>query len=227
MGKMKVTPRVRVKICCISSVEEAWLAIEHGASAVGLVSAMPSGPGVIADELIIEIANAVPPGVASVLLTSQTDVQAIISQQRWARVNTLQLVDALPPGAHQALRKALPGTALVQVVHVQGRESIEEAQQIAPYVDAILLDSGNPALAIKELGGTGRVHDWEISRQIRERVARPIFVAGGLRPENVREAVSRIRPYGLDVCNGVRIDGKLDPAKLRGFFQAVEQSQAG
>jgi phosphoribosylanthranilate isomerase len=116
---------------------------------------------------------------------------------------------------------------LVQVVHVRGRESIEEAQQIAPYVDAILLDSGNPALAIKELGGTGRVHDWEISRQIRERVARPIFVAGGLRPENVREAVSRIRPYGLDVCNGVRTDGKLDPAKLRGFFQAVEQSQAG
>ena len=218
---MKITLRVRVKICCIASIEEARLAIEQGASALGLVSSMPSGPGVIPEELIAEIADIVPPGVTSFLLTSQTDLEAIIEQQKRTRVNTLQLVDALPTGAHRALRKALPGIALVQVIHVRGQESIAEAEQVTPHVDAILLDSGNPTLAIKELGGTGRVHDWEISRRIRERINRPIFVAGGLRPDNVREAISRIGPYGLDLCNGVRTDGKLDPAKLEAFFCAV------
>ena len=222
---MKISTRVRVKICCIASVEEAWLAIEHGASALGLVSEMPSGPGVIAEDLIAEIAAAAPPGVASFLLTAQVDVEAIIEQQRRTRVNTLQLVDALPSGAHRALRKALPGIALVQVVvHVRGQESVSEAAEVAPYVDAILLDSGNPKLAIKELGGTGRVHDWQISRQIRERINRPIFLAGGLKPDNVHEAISFVGPYGLDLCNGVRTDGKLDPAKLGAFFRAVRAS---
>ena len=111
----------------------------------------------------------------------------------------------------------------MQVIHVRGQESVAEAAEVAPHVDAILLDSGNPTLAIKELGGTGRVHDWEISRQIRERIDRPIFLAGGLRPDNVRDAISRVDPYGLDLCNGVRTDGKLDPMKLGAFFREVEK----
>ena len=217
---------VRVKICCIARVEEAHLAIAHGASAVGLVSRMPSGPGVIAEDLIAEIAAAVPPGVASFLLTSEIDVPAIIDQQRRTCVNTLQLVDALPPGAHQQLREALPGIALVQVVHVVGEQSIAEAVAIAPHVDAILLDSGNPAAPVKELGGTGRVHDWTISRQIRETVRCPVFLAGGLHPRNVNAAIRRIGPYGLDVCSGVRTNGRLDPAKLRDFFAEVAASCA-
>jgi phosphoribosylanthranilate isomerase len=219
---MESNPRVRVKICCIASVEEAQLAIAHGASAVGLVSRMPSGPGVIAEDPIADIAATVPPGVATFLLTSETDVRAIVEQQRRTRVNTLQLVDALPQGAHRQLREALPVIALVQVVHVVGEQSIAEAVAIAPHVDAILLDSGNPALPVKELGGTGRVHDWEISRRIRQRIRCPLFVAGGLQPANVREAIRQIDPYGLDVCSGVRTNGKLDAAKLRDFFREVE-----
>jgi len=213
---------VRVKICCIARVEEAHLAIAHGASAVGLVSRMPSGPGVIAEDLIAEIAAAVPPGVASFLLTSEIDVPAIIDQQRRTCVNTLQLVDALPPGAYQQLREALPGIALVQVVHVVGEQSIAEAVAIAPHVDAILLDSGNPAAPVKELGGTGRVHNWEISRRIRQSISCPLFVAGGLQPANVREAIRQIGPYAVDVCSGVRTNGKLDAIKLRDFFREVE-----
>ena len=213
---------VRVKICCIARVEEAHLAIAHGASAVGLVSRMPSGPGVIEEDLIAEIAAAVPPGVASFLLTSEIDVPAIIDQQRRTCVNTLQLVDALPPGAHQQLREALPGIALVQVVHVVGEQSIAEAVAIAPHVDAILLDSGNPAAPVKELGGTGRVHNWEISRRIRQSISCPLFVAGGLQPANVREAIRQIGPYAVDVCSGVRTNGKLDAIKLRDFFREVE-----
>ncbi len=219
---MESKPRIRVKICCIASVEEAQLAIAHGASAVGLVSRMPSGPGVIEEDLIAEIAVAVPPGVATFLLTSQIDVPAIIDQQRRTRVNTLQLVDALPPGAHQRLRAALPGIAIVQVVHVVGEQSIAEAAAMAPHVDAILLDSGNPAAPVKELGGTGRVHNWEISRKIRQSIPCPLFVAGGLQPANVREAIRQINPYGLDVCSGVRTNRKLDVIKLRDFFREVE-----
>ncbi len=214
--------RPRVKICCIRSVAEAALAIRHGAAALGLVSAMPSGPGVIAEETIAEIAALVPPGVATFLLTSQRDADAIIAQQRRCRVNMLQLCDAVAPGCHAQLRAALPGIALVQVIHVIGPESVEEAISLGTRVDAILLDSGNQKLAVKELGGTGRTHDWRLSRQIVESVRVPVFLAGGLTPENVASAIREVRPFGLDVCSGLRTDGNLDEEKVRRFFAAIE-----
>jgi phosphoribosylanthranilate isomerase len=212
-----------VKVCCIKSVEEAWMAIDAGAAALGLVSHMPSGPGVISDEAVAEIAAALPPGVDSFLLTSSQDVEAIAAQQRAAGARTLQLVDELSEGAHAGLRAALPGVKLVQVVHVTGPESVEQARAVAPSVDALLLDSGNPALAVKELGGTGRRHDWELSRRIRASVEVPLFLAGGLRPDNVREAIETVGPYGLDVCSGLR-SGEgfdLDADKLERFMAAA------
>jgi phosphoribosylanthranilate isomerase len=218
---MDPTRRPRIKVCCISSVDEAWVAIRAGASALGLVSAMPSGPGVIADERIAEIAARVPPGIATFLLTSAVDAETIAAQQRSARVNTLQLVDAVVEDELRRLRAELPGIALVQVIHVRGAESVEEARAAAPLVSAILLDSGNPALAVKELGGTGRVHDWEVSRRIREAVDVPVYLAGGLRAENVAEAVARVGPFGLDICSGVRTDGRLDAEKLARFVAAA------
>ena len=160
----------RVKICCISSRAEAALAVKYGAHALGLVSAMPSGPGVISDELARDIAAVVPPGVASFLLTSRQSAAGIIKQQRDIRANTLQIVDRLTHGTYQDLRDALPGIALVQVIHVQDESSVDEAAAIAPRVDAILLDSGNQKLPVKELGGTGRAHNWTISRRIVETV---------------------------------------------------------
>jgi phosphoribosylanthranilate isomerase len=218
---MEPTSRPRIKICCISSVDEAWTAIRAGASALGLVSAMPSGPGPIADELIAEIAARVPPGIATFLLTCALDADTIIRQQRAARVNTLQLVDAVPHDVYGILRAELPGVALVQVIHVRGPESVDEAREVAPQVNAILLDSGNPSAAVKELGGTGRVHDWELSRRIREAVDVPLYLAGGLRPENVAEAVARVGPFGLDVCSGVRSDGRLDRDKVEALIRAA------
>jgi len=208
----------RVKVCCIASVEEARLAIECGASAVGLVSEMPSGPGVIPEELIAEVAARVPPPVATFLLTCRQDAASIIEQQRRCRVNTLQLCDRVPAGVYAELRARLPGVSLVQVVHVTGEESFEEALNVARHVDALLLDSGDQSLAVKELGGTGRTHDWRVSRRIVEASPVPVFLAGGLRPENVAEAVSTVGPFGLDVCSGVRTEGRLDVEKLRRFF---------
>ena len=213
--------RPRVKICCISSVEEARAAVECGASAVGLVSEMPSGPGVIAEELIAEIAARVPPPVATFLLTCRQDAASIVGQQRRCRVNTIQLCDRVAPEVYGELRAGLPGVSLVQVVHVRGEESVEEALGVAPQVDALLLDSGNQTLAVKELGGTGRTHDWRVSRRIRDAAPVPVFLAGGLKAENVADALEAVRPFGLDVCSGVRTDGRLDPAKLKRFFAHI------
>ena len=213
----------KVKICCISSVEEARLAVVCGAAALGLVSAMPSGPGVIDEDLIAEIIRAVPPPIATFFLTSRQHADAIIEQQQRCRPNTIQLVDTVAELELIRIRRALPGIALVQVIHVTGPESIDEACAVAPHVDAILLDSGNQKIDVKELGGTGRVHDWRISRAIRECCGKPLFLAGGLRADNVREAIDQVQPFGLDLCNGVRTDGKLDEAKLRAFFLAARQ----
>jgi phosphoribosylanthranilate isomerase len=211
----------RVKICCIGSAEEARLAVECGASAVGLVSEMPSGPGVIQERLIAEVAARVPPPVATFLLTCRQDAAGIVAQQRRCRTNTLQLCDRVAPEVYRGLRAELPGVSLVQVVHVGGEESVEEALAAADHVDALLLDSGNQSLPVKELGGTGRVHDWRVSRRIRERAPVPVFLAGGLNPDNVAAAVEAVRPFGLDVCSGVRTDGRLDAGKLKRFFAAV------
>ena len=194
------------------------MAIEAGASAVGLVSAMPSGPGPIPEELIAEIAATIPPGVSSFLLTCLQDAALIIDQQRRLRVNTIQICDRLTEGSYQDLREALPGVSLVQVVHVTGPEAVDEAIAVAPHVDAVLLDSGNQSLKIKELGGTGRTHDWTLSRKIREAIEVPLFLAGGLNPSNVAAAIREVQPFGIDVCSGLRTDGNLDREKLTQFF---------
>jgi len=221
---MKPTRVPRVKICCISSVEEAALAVEMGASALGLVSKMPSGPGVISDELIAEIAATVPPAIGTFLLTSRQSVEEIVEQQRASCTNTIQICDHLVHGTHCELKMALPGISIVQVVHVTGPESIEEAVTIAPNVDAILLDSGNQKLAVKELGGTGRTHDWALSREIRERIDVPMFLAGGLNPDNVAQAIAEVRPFGVDICSGVRTAGKLDPGKLELYLRNIRST---
>ena len=214
----------RIKICCISSLEEARMAVEFGAAALGLVGHMPSGPGVISDDLIATIARSTPPAVATFLLTSETDAGAVITHQQKVSTSTVQIVDALATGTYADIRAALPGIKLVQVIHVTDEASVDEASRIAPEVDALLLDSGNPALAVKELGGTGRTHDWSLSRRIVESVKAPVFLAGGLRPENVREAIDTVGPFGLDLCSGVRTNGQLDPFKLEKFFEAVAQA---
>jgi phosphoribosylanthranilate isomerase len=218
---MQLTLKPRVKICCISSRDEARLAIAYGASAIGLVSAMPSGPGVISEPQIATIAATIPPAIGTFLLTSKEDPDEIIAQQRRCRTNTIQLCDRFSVDGYKKLRDTLPGIALVQVIHVTGQESLKEALTIAPYVTGILLDSGNQSLPIKELGGTGRTHDWSISRAIREAVEKPIFLAGGLDSNNVAEAIKQVGPFGIDVCSRVRTNGMLDEVKLASFFGQI------
>jgi phosphoribosylanthranilate isomerase len=207
----------------MKSIDELWMAIEAGASAVGLVSPMPSGPGPISNEQAAEIAAEVPPGIDAFLLTPLQTVEELVEQNRLVKARTLQLVDELPAGAHAELRRAMPGVKLVQVIHVVDDDSLHQASAIAPEVDAILLDSGNPSLKVKELGGTGRRHDWTVSRRIREAVDVPVWLAGGLNPDNAREAIETVKPFALDLCSGIR-SGEgydLDQDKLDRFMAAV------
>ncbi len=214
----------RIKICCISNIHEAMTAIRSGVSAIGLVAEMPSGPGPIPDELIRQIAASTPPPVATFLLTSRTSAKGIIEHHRRTNTNTIQIVDALSEGTYEDLRIAMPYIKIVQVIHVVSEASIEEAVRISASADAILLDSGNPDLKIKELGGTGRVHNWNLSRRIREQVSCPVFLAGGLNPDNVRNAIETVEPFAVDVCSGIRTNGMLDEEKLERFISEVRRA---
>ena len=197
------------------------MAIRHGADAVGLVGQMPSGPGPIPDELIASIAKTIHPPLASFLLTSEQSSSAIIDHIKRTGVNTVQIVDELIEGRYEDIRQSLPYIRIVQVIHVTGDESIEQALKVHDQVDAILLDSGNPKAAIKTLGGTGNTHNWSVSRELVRQVKAPVFLAGGLNGGNVKQAIEEVQPFGVDICSGVRTDGKLDRQKLEAFISAV------
>lgn len=215
------SPKLRVKICCISSEEEADLAVRYGADALGLVSAMPSGPGIISDELIKRICSKVPPSISTFLLTSHTEADQIIEQNAICGCDVIQLCDRMNVQQLQKLRGVSGGTKLVQVVHITGIEVLDYALDVAPFVDGLLLDTGDPGLPIKILGGTGREHDWNISRLVCRSVTVPVFLAGGLYHENVVKAVDTVRPFGVDVCSRIRTDGRLDESKLAKFLMSL------
>jgi phosphoribosylanthranilate isomerase len=212
---------IRIKICCISSPEEAQMAIWYGASALGLVGRMPSGPGIITDEAILSIAKTIPPGISSFLLTSETTADKIVAHHQATYTNTIQLVDAVVPGTYAEIRRAIPTIKLVQVVHVLSEASVTEALSVADEVDALLLDSGNPNLAVKELGGPGRTHNWEFSKDIVRQSPIPVYLAGGINPDNIQQAIDRVGPFGIDLCSGVRTQQQLDEQKLARLFAAI------
>ena len=213
--------KVKVKICCISSIEEAALAIAHGATAIGLVGRMPSGPGIITDELIHSIAKTVPPPIDSFLLTSETTAEKVIEHHKKVNTTTIQIVDALTDRQYHKIREAIPHVKLVQVIHVLDEKAVQEAIEISEWVDAILLDSGNPNLSTKVLGGTGKTHNWDLSKKIRENISIPTYLAGGINKDNIRNAIEHVQPYGIDLCSSVRTNGQLDERKLESLFKAL------
>ncbi len=225
---------IRFKVCCISSTKEADLAIAAGAAAVGLVGEMPNGPGPISDDEIKEIAAHVRARhgdeIWTTLLTSRTEGAAIAGHITETGVNTVQIVDAPDRGAYAAIRKAHPLVRLIQVIHVEDAGAVDAAREAAEQVDVILLDSGKPSAATPTLGGTGDTHDWTISRKIIEAVDKPVFLAGGLNPENVAEAIAAVRPHGVDICSGLRDkqEGyRLIPEKLEAFAGVLRRAVGG
>ncbi|PCD04780.1 N-(5'-phosphoribosyl)anthranilate isomerase [Sphingomonas spermidinifaciens] len=218
--------RTRIKICCIASLDEARIAVGAGADALGLVARMPSGPGPIPDSIIASVTAVVPPPVATFLLTSETLADAISAHVRATRPTAVQIVSHIDPAQSEKLARLEPHLRRVQVIHVEGPDALDLIPAYAPHVHAFLLDSGRPNAAIAELGGTGRAHDWSVSAAIVRATDRPVFLAGGLSAANVADAIRRVRPFGLDLCSGVRNDGRLDPGKLAAFMRAARQTDA-
>lgn len=217
--------RTRIKICCMASLAEMQMAVAAGADAVGLVGAMPSGPGPIADDLIAAIATAVPPPVAAILLTSETNADAIADHVRRTGAPVVQIVSHIEPAESAKLATLLPQVRRVQVIHVEGADALALIPAYAPHIHAFLLDSGKPGAAIPTLGGTGDVHDWAVSAAFVAASPHPVFLAGGLTPANVGDAMARVRPFGVDLCSGIRTAGALDAGKLAAFIAAVRAAE--
>ncbi len=216
--------RTRIKICCISSAEEARLAVAAGADALGLVGAMPSGPGVVNDETSAAIARHIPPPLAGFLLTSETRADDIARHAERVGTPVVQIVSHLDPAESARLAKIAPALQRVQVIHVEDETALGLIDLYADHVHAFLLDSGRPNLAIPELGGTGRVHDWRISAEFVRNSPHPVFLAGGLNAGNVANALAEVKPFGVDICSGVRTNGALDARKLSDFIDAVRDA---
>jgi phosphoribosylanthranilate isomerase len=216
--------RTRIKICCMASLDEVQLAIRAGADAVGFVGPMPSGSHSIGDLTIAELAASVPPPIATFLLTSEVTATGIARHVERTHPSTVQIVSPIATSESAKLAQLLPATRRVQVVHVENEGVFDLIEGYAPYVHAYLLDSGRPNLAVPELGGTGRTHDWQISAEFVRRSPHPVFLAGGLSPANVVAAVRRVGPFGVDLCSGVRTAGRLDARKLGAFIEAVRQA---
>ena len=211
-----------VKVCCIQNLDEARRAIAAGASHLGLVGAMPSGPGPIGDEVIAEIAAGVRDEATPVLLTSASDAPGIVDHVSRTGVECVQIVRTVGADVRLAVKDALPRVAIIQVVHVQGPDSIEDAAGAAVGSEMVLLDSGRPGGAVEELGGTGRRHDWSLSARIVAELDVPVLLAGGLDPENVEEAIETVGPAGVDLCSGLRDErGDLEDVRLTRFMAGV------
>lgn len=211
----------------MASPGEVRAAVAAGADALGFVGEMPSGPGPIPDDVAREAAGACPPGVSAFLLTSRSDPEAVVEHAHIVGVRTVQLVRHLHPAAHEAIRALEPGLRIVQVIHVEDEHAVELARGYGRTADALLLDSGRPSLTVAELGGTGRVHDWALSRRIVHDSSVPVWLAGGLNAANVGEAIEQVNPFGVDLCSGVRTAGRLDAKKLSAFFHAVRIAKGG
>ncbi|HCY13613.1 MAG TPA: N-(5'-phosphoribosyl)anthranilate isomerase [Gammaproteobacteria bacterium] len=217
--------QIRVKVCCMASAAEARLAAGLGADALGLVGQMPSGPGVIGLAAAARIARAVPAGVDTFLLTSATGAQEIMQDLAVCPASAVQIVRHIDPDEYPALIEKVPQVRRVQVVHIEDEGALDLVARYEPLVDVFLLDSGKTSGPGQQFGGTGATHDWAISRRFVEGTDVPVYLAGGLNSTNVFEAITKVRPYGVDLCTGVRTDDRLDSSKLEAFMSEVRRAQ--
>lgn len=220
---MYSTTRTRIKICCIASLEEAQLAIHAGADAVGFVCATPTSARSIDKQSVALITPLIPPPIETFLLTSERTASSIAKHVRLTGVSTVQILSPIGLAESKRLSELIPTVRRVQVIHVESEVALELIDTYAPFVHSFLLDSGRPNLNTPEYGGTGRTHDWSISAECVKKSPHPVYLAGGLTSENVREAIRLVRPFGVDLCSGVRTNSHLDPDKLKVFIAEVRR----
>ena len=213
---------MRVKICGTTSDEDARLAVSLGADALGFLVGLnyPADDEISADTAR-SIIRKQPPFISSVLVTHKNDPSWIVETAQVIGCNTLQLHGDVPLKELEGIRSRLPYLKIIKTIHVQSDEAVMAALEAEKVADAILLDT----ITDERLGGTGKTHDWSISRKIVEALNAPVILAGGLTPENVREAITYVRPFGVDVNSGVEHpNGKKSPARVRDFILRVHEA---
>jgi phosphoribosylanthranilate isomerase len=204
-----------IKICGLRSYEEARLALDCGATAFGfLVGLSYATADQISPENAAGIIGKLPENADTVIVTHQTDPEKAAALARITGGHTLQVHGDMPPAGVRKLAALAPDLRLIKAVHVSGPESIEAAAAYAGIAHALLLDTRT----VDRLGGTGRTHDWSISARIVAAVPVPVYLAGGLTPENISDAIERVRPAGVDVNSGVKDSaGEKDAEKVSLF----------
>lgn len=209
---------MRAKICGINTWDNAKVALDCGADALGfLVGITHLAEDKIEVEDAKKIIDKLPPFVSTVAVTHLQDIHKIIDMCRYLGVTTLQIHDYIHPEEVAYCRKELPGVKIIKAVHVIDGDkigTIEMAHSFEKVADALLLDSRTA----ERLGGTGKTHDWNISREIVDEMNVPVMLAGGLTDKNVYDAVMKVRPYAVDVNSGVEVDGNKDWEKVSGFI---------
>lgn len=215
---------MRVQIAGVSSLEEALATADAGADALGFTVRLPHGVhDGLTEARARGIVAALPPFVASVAITYVATARAAVELCRYLGVSTLQLHGPFPTAELPLIRAGLPHLKLIRAVHVTGPPAIAEARSLARHVDALILDTYDPASG--RGGATGLTHDWALSRQIVAETRVPVILAGGLTPDNVAAAIAAVRPWGVDVHTGVEnADGTRNLDKVRAFIRAAKTS---
>ncbi len=213
--------KTRVKICGIKTLEDALAAAEAGADELGFHVGLTGARAPLEADNVAKIIAELPENVESVMVTSVTEAEQLIQLARKTGAQVIQLYGDATPETIGDVRKALPGIKVWKVLNVSDESSIEKAKEYQDSADAIALDTLNKETGVR--GGTGKTHDWNISKKIVESISIPVILAGGLNPENVADAVKTVHPYGLDVNSGVsNPDGSKNIEKVKAFVQAAK-----
>jgi phosphoribosylanthranilate isomerase len=212
---------VKVKICGITSEEDLKMVCNMGADAVGFVVRVPSSPRNLTLERAEKLIRLVPIFVKSVVVVVPKDIEEVSAVYERLKPDAIQIHGEETPNA-EILREKLHGTSLIRAVSVKSKEIVDNAIKESKLFDAVLLDS----CLHGKYGGTGMVHDWELSKHVREAIhPKPLILAGGLNPENVKKAIQTVKPYAVDVSTGVESKlGVKDPKKVEAFIKNAKET---
>ena len=214
-----------IKICGLKTYDEARLALDAGATAFGFLVALNyETADRISPEIAADIIGKLPKTAETVIVTHLTDPDKAADLARYTGAHTLQVHGDMRPAGVRQLVALAPSLRLIKAVHVSGPDSLETAAAYADIAHALLLDTRTA----DRLGGTGRTHDWSISAQIVTAVPVPVYLAGGLTPDNVQRAIETVRPAGVDVNSGVKDSaGGKDRRKVGLFVSRALGALAG
>ena len=221
----------RIKICGLVHREDISASIDAGADALGfLLGRTHRAEDSLTLPEAVDLIQAVPGHIWSVLVTHLTDPSTIIDYCRRTKCRALQIQEDINISDLARIRTALPGLSVIKAILMDSREAeklYSQAAELAPYVDAFVCDSVDRP--VDRIGGTGRIHDWSFSRKLVGRLESPVLLAGGLNARNVREAVLMVCPWGVDVNSGVEISprsvsGRKDERKLHLFVTGARKA---